>query len=65
MERSTFSEDNSVPFRIWSSLLSNLMLLYSCEGYAAGKNGIPVCRTQQVTCTCGVGLPLLLDQSKR
>jgi hypothetical protein len=28
MERSTFSEDNSVPFRIGSSLLSNLMLLY-------------------------------------
>jgi hypothetical protein len=28
MERSTFSEDNSVSFRIRSSLLSNLMLLH-------------------------------------
>jgi hypothetical protein len=28
MERSIFSEDNSVPFRIQSSLLNNLMLLY-------------------------------------
>ena len=28
MERSTFSEDNSVPFRIQSSLPSNLTLLY-------------------------------------
>ncbi len=28
MERNTFSEDNSVPFRIRSSLLSNSMLLY-------------------------------------
>ena len=28
MERSTFSEDNSVPFRIRSSLPSNLKLLY-------------------------------------
>ena len=44
MERSTFSGDNSVPFRIRISLLSNLMLLYeSLTAYAGGKNGITSC----------------------
>jgi hypothetical protein len=44
MERSTFSEDNSVPFRIRSSLLSNLILtVRAVKAYAAGKSGITSC----------------------
>ena len=44
MERSTFSEDNSVPFRIRRSLLGSLTLLHrSRRTYAAGKDGITSC----------------------
>jgi hypothetical protein len=44
MERSTFSEDNSVPFRIRSSLLSNLILtVRAVKNDAAGKSGITSC----------------------
>jgi hypothetical protein len=42
--RSTFSEDNSVPYRIRRSLLGSLTLLHrSRRTFAAGKDGITSC----------------------
>ena len=43
MERSIFSEHNSVPFRLRSSLLSNLMLLYEPSRPTPPENGITSC----------------------
>jgi hypothetical protein len=54
MERSTFSEDNSVPFRKRSSLPSNLILtVRAVKACAAGESGITSClptiQTQSAT----------------